>query len=170
MGKRVEGKALYAASICRNKEMISVNLRTEEGRAVIRSLVAKCDVLVENFRPGTLERWGLGYDDLTAINPGLVMVRISGFGQSGPYSARAGYGLIGDAMSGMRHITGDPDRPPTRVRSEEHTSELQSLMRISYAVFCLKKKNNETRDTKPNIHQKEREYKLNNHSKEASTI
>src|SRR3546814_7934113 len=106
--------------------MISVNLRTEEGRTVIRNLVAKCDVLLENFRPGTLERWGLGYEDLSAVNPGIVMVRISGFGQTGPYSARAGYGIIGDALSGMR--------------SEEHTSELQSLMRISYAVFCLKKK------------------------------
>ena len=115
MGKRVEGKSLYAASICRNKEMISVNLRTEEGRTVIRDLVAKCDVLLENFRPGTLERWGLGYEDLSAVNPGIVMVRISGFGQTGPYSARAGYGIIGDALSGMRHITGDPDRPPTRV-------------------------------------------------------
>src|SRR3546814_13627544 len=86
MGKRVEGKSLYAASICRNKEMISVNLRTEEGRTVIRNLVAKCDVLLENFRPGTLERWGLGYEDLSAVNPGIVMVRISGFGQTGPYS------------------------------------------------------------------------------------
>ena len=115
MGKRVGGKSLYASSIFRNKEMVSVDLRTKKGRDVIRAMVPKVDVLIENFRPGTLERWDLGYDRLSALNPGLVMVRISGFGQDGPYSQRAGYGVIGDAMSGMRHITGDPDRPPARV-------------------------------------------------------
>src|SRR3546814_15507369 len=94
--------------------MISVNLRTEEGRTVIRNLVAKCDVLLENFRPGTMERWGLGYEDLSAVNPGIVMVRISGFGRTGPYSARDGYGIIGDALLGTRHITADPDPPPRR--------------------------------------------------------
>ena len=115
MGKRFHGKSLYAASIFRNKSLISVDLRRPEGQDVIRRLVAKCDVVVENFRPGGLEKWGLGYDDLARINPGVVMVRVSGFGQTGPYSQRAGYGVIGEAVSGLRHVTGDPDRPPSRV-------------------------------------------------------
>ena len=115
MGKRFHGKSLYAASIFRNKSLISVDLRKPEGQAIVADLAAKSDVLVENFRPGGMERWGLGYDALSARNPGLVMVRISGFGQDGPYSQRAGYGVIGEAVSGLRHLTGDPDRPPARV-------------------------------------------------------
>jgi|SRR5665213_826086 len=115
MGKRFHGKSLYAASIFRNKSLIAVDLRTREGQDIIRKLAAKCDIVVENFRPGGLEKWGLGYADLCRMNPGLIMVRISGYGQTGPYSARAGYGVIGEAMSGLRHITGDPDRPPSRV-------------------------------------------------------
>ncbi|MFC2176780.1 CaiB/BaiF CoA transferase family protein [Actinomycetota bacterium] len=115
MGKRLEGRSLYAASILRNKQLIALDLRTEEGRDLIREMIVSCDVLVENFRPGTMERWGLGYEDLAELNPGLVMVRISGFGQDGPYSGRPGYGVIGEAMSGLRHLTGDPDRPPSRI-------------------------------------------------------
>ncbi|TRZ67203.1 MAG: CoA transferase [Rhodocyclaceae bacterium] len=115
MGKRFHGKSLYAASIFRNKSLISVDLRKNEGQDIIRKLVPKCDLIVENFRPGGLEKWGLGYEDLSRINPALIMVRISGFGQTGPYSGRAGYGVIGEAVSGLRHITGDPDRPPARV-------------------------------------------------------
>ncbi len=115
MGKRFHGKSLYAASIFRNKSLVCLDLRKPEGQDLVRSLAAKCDVVVENFRPGGLEKWGLGYADLARVNPGLVMVRISGFGQTGPYSQRAGYGVIGEAVSGLRHITGDPDRPPSRV-------------------------------------------------------
>ena len=115
MGKRLDGRSLYAASILRNKQLISLDLRTEQGRDLVREMVGSCDVLVENFRPGTMERWGLGYEELSSLNPGLVMVRISGFGQDGPYSERPGYGVIGEAMSGLRHLTGDPDRPPSRV-------------------------------------------------------
>lgn len=115
MGKRFHGKSLYAASIFRNKSLISIDLRLEEGQRLVADLAAKCDVVVENFRPGGLEKWGLGYADLSARNPGLVMARISGFGQDGPYSQRAGYGVIGEAVSGLRHLTGDPDRPPARV-------------------------------------------------------
>ena len=115
MGKRANGRSLYAASIFRNKQLISVDLRLPEGQEVVRKLVRSCDVVVENFRPGALERWNLGYDDLSKINPKLIMVRISGFGQSGPYSQRPGFGVIGEALSGLRHITGDPDRPPARV-------------------------------------------------------
>ena len=113
--RQFDGKSLYAASILRNKRLIAVDLRKEQGREVVRRLVPKCDVVVENFRPGALEKWGLGYDELTRVRPDLVMVRISGFGQTGPYSARPGYCVICEAASGLRHITGDPDRPPARV-------------------------------------------------------
>ncbi|NLD54882.1 MAG: CoA transferase [Burkholderiaceae bacterium] len=115
MGKRFHGKSLYAASIFRNKGLISVDLRHPQGQAIVADLAARCDVVVENFRPGGLERWGLGYAALAERNPGLVMVRISGFGQDGPYSQRAGYGVISEAVSGLRHLTGDPDRAPSRI-------------------------------------------------------
>ena len=115
MGKQFDGHSLYAASIFRNKKLISLDLHREEGREIVRALAAKCDVLVENFKPGTLEKWGLGWEVLSHLNPGLVMVRISGFGQDGPYSRRPGYGVVCEAVSGLRHLTGDPDRPPSRV-------------------------------------------------------
>jgi crotonobetainyl-CoA:carnitine CoA-transferase CaiB-like acyl-CoA transferase len=115
MGKQLQGRSLYAASIFRNKSLISVDLRAAEGQDIIRKLAKTSDVIVENFRPGTLERWNLGYEQLSAENKGLVMVRISGFGQSGPYSERPGFGVISEAVSGLRHVTGDPDRPPARV-------------------------------------------------------
>ena len=115
MGKRIDAKSLYAASIMRNKKLVSMDLRREEARGLLRAMAARCDVLIENFRPGTLEQWGLGYEALRAANPGLVMVRISGFGQTGPYRDRPGYGVIGEALSGLRHLTGDPDRPPARM-------------------------------------------------------
>ena len=115
MGKRFHGKSLYAASIFRNKSLVCLDLREPRGQEIARRLAAKSDVLIENFRPGGLEKWGLGYDRLSAQNPGLVMVRISGFGQDGPYGQRAGYGVIGEAVSGLRHVTGDPDRPPARI-------------------------------------------------------
>lgn len=114
MGKHVDGKSLYAASILRNKQLVSLDLRKTEAREVVRKLAARCDVVVENFRPGTLEKWGLGYETLRADNAGLVMVRISGFGQSGPYRERPGYGFLGDAVGGMLHINGYADRPPVR--------------------------------------------------------
>jgi crotonobetainyl-CoA:carnitine CoA-transferase CaiB-like acyl-CoA transferase len=140
MGKRVDGKSLYASSIFRNKRMASIDLRTEKGRDLVRSLAGKVDVLIENFRPGTMERWGLGFEDLSRLNPRLVMVRISGFGQTGPYSMRAGYGVIGEALSGMRHITGDPDRPPARV-SVSLTDYITGLHAAYGAVMALLKRN-----------------------------
>lgn len=115
VGKRFKGKSLGASSILRNKSLISVDLRTPDGQDIIRKIASKCDIVIENFRPGGLEKWGLGYEDLKCLNPRLIMVRISGFGQTGPYSARPGFGVIAEAMSGLRHITGDPDRPPARV-------------------------------------------------------
>jgi crotonobetainyl-CoA:carnitine CoA-transferase CaiB-like acyl-CoA transferase len=115
MGESLHGKSLYAASILRNKSNIAVNLRSESGQAIVKRLANQSDVVIENFRPGALEKWGLGYDVLSQKNPGLVLVRISGFGQTGPYSQRPGYGVIGEAMSGLRSINGDPDRPPARM-------------------------------------------------------
>jgi formyl-CoA transferase len=113
--EKPHGLSLWWPVLARGKKSVTCNLRTEEGQQLVRRLVAESDVLVENFRPGTLERWGLGYDELAAINPGLVLVRVTGFGQSGPYSARAGYGSIGEAMGGLRYVSGDPDSAPSRV-------------------------------------------------------
>ena len=102
-------------TVCaRNKKCITANLREPKGQELIRKLVAKADMLLENFRPGTMERWGLGYEELSAINPGLIMIRVSGYGQTGPYSSRAGYASIGEAMGGMRYLCGEPDRQPSR--------------------------------------------------------
>lgn len=108
------GMSLWWPVVARNKKSVTANLRTEEGQDLVRRLVAKADVLVENFRPGTLERWGLAPEELWKINPGLVVTRVTGFGQTGPYAERAGYGSIGEAMGGIRYVTGDPDRPPAR--------------------------------------------------------
>jgi len=109
-----DGRTLHWSIIGRNKRSVACDLRTVEGQDVVRRLAAEADVLIENFRPGTLERWGLGYEDLSAINPRLVLVRISGYGQDGPYAARAGYGSIGEAMGGLRNLLGEPDRAPSR--------------------------------------------------------
>lgn len=102
-------------SVCaRNKRCVTANLRVEEGQALVRQLIAKADMVLENFRPGTMERWGLGYEDLIKINPNIIMIRVSGYGQTGPYSKRAGYAAIGEAMGGMRYLCGEPDRQPSR--------------------------------------------------------
>ncbi len=101
--------------IARNKRSVSANLRIPEGQALVRKLIAKADVLIENFKPGTMEKWGLGPDVLHAENPGLIIARMSGYGQTGPYSDRAGFGGIGEAMGGWRYIVGEPDRPPSRM-------------------------------------------------------
>jgi crotonobetainyl-CoA:carnitine CoA-transferase CaiB-like acyl-CoA transferase len=114
-GKRLDGKSLYSSSIMRNKRNISLDLRTTEGQDLVRRMLPRCDFVIENFRPGTLERWGLGYEAMRRIHPGIIMIRVSGFGQDGPYSKRAGYGVVAEAVSGLRHITGDEDRPPSRV-------------------------------------------------------
>jgi len=98
----------------RNKKSVTVDLRLPEGQEVVRRILRDADIAIENFRPGTLEKWGLGYDRLAAENPGLVMLRLSGFGQTGPYRDRAGFGAIGESMGGLRYVTGFPDRPPVR--------------------------------------------------------
>jgi crotonobetainyl-CoA:carnitine CoA-transferase CaiB-like acyl-CoA transferase len=137
VGKRYKGKSLNAASILRNKSLVSIDLRTPQGQDIIRRIVPKFDVIIENFRPGTLEKWGLGYEDLARLHPGLIMVRISGFGQSGPYSQRPGFGVIAEAMSGLRHITGDPDRPPARV-GVQLTDYITGLYAAFGAVMALR--------------------------------
>ncbi|MGD9944504.1 MAG: CaiB/BaiF CoA transferase family protein [Bradyrhizobium sp.] len=114
-GSHVGDVSLYAASILRNKQSISLDLKTAQGQAIAAELLKRADVLIENNRPGVLERLGLGWETLSAANPRLIMVRISGYGQTGPYSERPGYGAICEAVGGVRHMTGDPDRPPSRV-------------------------------------------------------
>jgi crotonobetainyl-CoA:carnitine CoA-transferase CaiB-like acyl-CoA transferase len=114
LGEAVNGKSLYGASIGRNKLIAALNFRKPEARELVRRLVPQFDIVVENFRPGVLEKWGLGYEDLKKIKPDIVMTRISGYGQTGPYRDRPGYGVIGEAMSGLRHMIGEPDRPPSR--------------------------------------------------------
>lgn len=112
--EKPHGHSLWWPVVGRNKRSVTLDLRHEDGQDLFARLAAEADVVVENFRPGTLERWNLGWDRLHEINPRLVLVRVSGYGQTGPYSSRAGYGSIGEAMGGLRHITGEPDRPPSR--------------------------------------------------------
>ncbi|AXQ30655.1 CoA transferase [Solimonas sp. K1W22B-7] len=115
-GKRTEdGKPLWWPVIARNKKSVTLDLRQAEGQAMLRRLVEQADILIENFRPGTLEKWNLGWDALSAANPKLIMVRVSGYGQDGPYAEQPSFGVIGEAMGGLRYIVGDPSAPPSRV-------------------------------------------------------
>ena len=109
-----DGTSVWWQVQSRNKRSIALDLRSVEGQDVARKLIAEADVLIENFRPGTLEEWGLGYEALSEANPGLVMLRISGYGQTGPYRDLPGFGAIGEAMGGLRHLTGEPGRVPVR--------------------------------------------------------
>ena len=109
-----DGDSLWWPTIARNKRSVVLDLRQEAARHVAVQLAAQCDVVLENFRPGTLERWGLSYAALSAGNPKLVLVHISGFGQTGPLAGQAGFGSVGEAMGGIRFTTGSPDRPPSR--------------------------------------------------------
>ena len=110
-----DGTSLWWYVQGRNKKSVTVDLRAAEGQEIARRLARDADIVIENFRPGTLEKWGLGYEALAAANPGLIMVRLSGFGQTGPYRDRPGFGAVGESMGGMRHVTGFPDRPPVRL-------------------------------------------------------
>ncbi|MDM0026315.1 CaiB/BaiF CoA transferase family protein [Variovorax saccharolyticus] len=110
-----DGTSVWWQVQSRNKRSVAIDLRAAEGQELARRLIAEADVLIENFRPGTLEGWGLGWDELREINPGLVMLRISGYGQTGPYRDLPGFGAIGEAMGGLRHLTGEPGRVPMRV-------------------------------------------------------
>ncbi len=113
--EKPHGKSLWFPVVARGKKSITLNLRMAEAQEIVRQLVAKADILVENFRPGTLERWGLGHAALAAVNPRLIMVRVTGYGQTGPYAARAGFGAVGEAMGGLRYVVGDPSTPPSRM-------------------------------------------------------
>lgn len=110
-----EGTSVWWAAHARNKRSVTLDLRQPEGQEVIRKLAADADILIENFRPGAMEKWGLGFKDLHALNPKLIMLRVSGYGQSGPYRDRPGFGVIGEAMGGLRYLSGEPGRPPVRV-------------------------------------------------------
>jgi formyl-CoA transferase len=110
-----DGTAVWWHVQSRNKKSITLDLRQAEAQGVVRSLVKEVDVLIENFKPGMLEEWGLGWEDLKAINPKLVMLRVSGYGQTGPYRDRPGFGVVGEAMGGLRHLSGEAGRTPVRV-------------------------------------------------------
>lgn len=109
------GEPLWWPIVARNKKCVTLDVRTERGKSIVGELVKKSDIVLENFRPGTMEKWGLSHAELARLNPGIIMVRVSGYGQDGPYAARAGYGGIGEAMGGLRYIVGDPSMPPSRV-------------------------------------------------------
>ncbi len=115
-GRQKPGEpSLWWPVVARNKQAITLDLRQPEGQALLLELAAKADIVIENFRPGTLEKWGLGWEQLSAANPRLIMVRVSGYGQTGPYAGRAGFGAVGEAMGGLRYVVGDPTTPPSRM-------------------------------------------------------
>jgi crotonobetainyl-CoA:carnitine CoA-transferase CaiB-like acyl-CoA transferase len=131
-----DGTSVWWHVQSRNKRSVTLDLRSPDGQAIARKLAVRADIVVENFRPGTLEAWGLGYDALAQENPGLVMVRISGYGQTGPYHERPGFGVIGEAMGGLRYVTGTPDRPPARTGISIGDT-LSALYGVIGAMFAL---------------------------------
>lgn len=136
IGSQQEGKSLWWSSLHRNKRVMVINMKTGEGRDLVKRLAGEVDILVENFRPKSMEKWGLGWDTLSALYPRLIMVRVSGFGQTGPYSDRAGFGIVAEAMSGLRSLMGDPDRPPARV-AMPLTDYVTGLYATSAALMAL---------------------------------
>ena len=110
-----KGTSLWWYVHARNKKSITLDLREQEGQEMVRELAKEADVIIENFRPGTLEKWGIGYEDIKKINPSIIMTRISGYGQTGPYRDKVGFGSVAESMGGLRYLTGFPDRPPVRV-------------------------------------------------------
>ncbi|HKY01983.1 MAG TPA: CaiB/BaiF CoA-transferase family protein [Burkholderiales bacterium] len=138
--KLYKGTSLWWHVIARNKKSVTANLRTPEGQEIARKLALQADVVIENFRPGTLEKWGLGYEALAEKNPGLVMLRLSGFGQTGPYKDQAGFGAVGESMGGMRYVTGFPDRPPVRLNLSLGDA-LASLHGVTGVMMALHHRN-----------------------------
>ena len=134
------GTSLWWYVQARNKKSVTINLRLAEGQEIVRRLARDADILIENFRPGTMEKWGLGYDRLAAENPGLIMLRLSGFGQTGPYRDQAGFGAIGESMGGLRYLTGYPDRAPVRPNLSIGDS-LASLHGVIGAMMALHHRN-----------------------------
>ena len=135
-----DGTSVWWQVQSRNKRSLALDLRSSEGQDIARRLIQEADVLVENFRPGTLEGWGLGYEALSQRNPGLVMLRISGYGQSGPYRDRPGFGMIGEAMGGLRHLTGEPGRVPVRcgVSIGDTLAALHGVIGVLLALYHRK--------------------------------
>ena len=134
------GTSLWWYVQARNKQSVTINLKSEAGREIVRQLAAEADIVIENFRPGGLEKLGLGYDVLSRDNPGLIMVRLSGFGQTGPYKDRPGFGAIGESMGGLRHITGYPELPPPRIGISIGDS-IASLHGVIGALMALHHRN-----------------------------
>ena len=115
-GRQKAGEpSLWWPVVARNKKAITLDMRQAEGQSVFKELVKDADFVLENFRPGTMEKWGCGFEELSKINPKLIMIRVSGYGQTGPYSHQAGFGAIGEAMGGLRYVVGDPSTPPSRM-------------------------------------------------------
>jgi formyl-CoA transferase len=135
-----EGTSVWWQVQSRNKRSLALDLRSSEGQDIARRLIAEADVLIENFRPGTLEGWGMGWDVLSQLNPGLVMLRISGYGQTGPYRDLPGFGMIGEAMGGLRHLTGEPGRVPVRcgVSIGDTLAALHGVIGILTALYHRK--------------------------------
>ena len=132
-----DGKSLWWKVIGRNKRNITLNLSKKEGQALLLRLVATADVLVENYRPGTFERWGLSYEQLKAVNPRLVFVRVSGYGQTGPYASRGGYGTVAEAFTGIPSFTGFPDGPPTLSSSFAMADSIAANFAAMAAMFAI---------------------------------
>lgn len=138
--KLYKGTSLWWYAQARNKKSVTVNLRLAEGQEIVRKLARDADIVIENFRPGTMEKWGLGYERLAAENPGLIMLRLSGFGQTGPYRDQAGFGAVGESMGGLRYLTGHPERPPVRPNLSLGDS-LASLHGVIGAMMALHHRN-----------------------------
>lgn len=132
-----EGKSLWWKVIARNKRTITLDLSKPEGQELLKRLADTADILVENYRPGTFERWGLGYETLSARNPGLVFVRVSGYGQTGPYAARGGYGTVAEAFTGLPSFTGFPDGPPTLTSSFAMADSVAANFAAMAAMFAI---------------------------------
>ena len=132
-----DGTSVWWQVQSRNKRSVALDLRNPEGREIARRLIIEADVVIENFRPGTLEKWGMGYEDLAKANPGLVMLRVSGYGQTGPYRDRPGFGVVGEAMGGLRHLTGEPGRVPVRcgISIGDTLAALHGVMGVMMALY-----------------------------------
>jgi formyl-CoA transferase len=117
--------SLWWYSQSRNKKSLTLNLKDPDAQAIVHKLVEESDIVIENFRPGTLEKWNLGWEQLSAINPSLIMIRVSGYGQDGPYSSRPGFAAIAESIGGLRYLAGYPDRPPVRAGVRRRSAALQ---------------------------------------------
>jgi crotonobetainyl-CoA:carnitine CoA-transferase CaiB-like acyl-CoA transferase len=136
------GTSLWWYVHARNKKSITLNLREEEGQEMVRELAKDADVIIENFRPGTLEKWGIGYEDIKKINPSIIMTRISGYGQTGPYRNKVGFGSVAESMGGLRYLTGFPDRPPVRVGLAVGDS-IAGLYAVNGTLMALRARDND---------------------------